>query len=183
MSIPPVAVPRSLFLFFVVFLSLFDETNAQVPLNGDQAAAKKMFAALVQEKAIVERDSRREEILANRAVHFMKARERFASIRNFIDRGSFFFPALEGEGGGGAPLAPIVQNANVGEQVIDPRTPTGLGNPFFRQINVEQNIVIDALMSKFEIKQVREENGNLVPEYDIGWVTVEAKGEMGTSVC
>jgi hypothetical protein len=152
-------------------------TRAQVPLNGDQAAAKKMLSALVQEKATVERLSRKEEGLAERALHFMQAQEKFDDTQEFIARGSAVLPGAEdGEAG-----EPILQNANVGQQVIDPRTPAGFGNPFFRQINVEQSIAIDALMTKFEMEQVREENGgNLVPEYDFGWVVVEAKGSMGT---
>ena len=86
MSTTFVASKSLFFVFAVIVSSWVDKANAQVPLNGDQAAARKMFAALVQEKAIVERESRRDEVLAHRALHFMKARERFSSVRNFIER-------------------------------------------------------------------------------------------------
>ena len=161
----------------LILLHFLGSTHAQVPLNGDQAAAKKMLSAMVQEKATIERVARREEALADRAVHFMQSQEKFDEAHDFIDRGSALLP---GDGDGDAPGEPILQNADVGVQGIDPRTPAGFGNPFFRQINVEQSIAIDAIMTKFEMENVREENGgNLVPEYDFGWITVEAKGSMG----
>ena len=78
-----------------------------------------MKVAEVLEKATKIREAKRDEGLVNRAVHFMKAAEKAAEIAEFIERGSTSFPGADGEAGD-----PIPGNENVGEQIIDPRTPT-----------------------------------------------------------
>lgn len=154
---------------------IFHHVKAQFPPNGDINVFNKMKTAKVLEKATIIREAKLEENLVKRAVHFMKAAEKKAEIDEFVSRGSKIFP-----GGGDT----IPGNENVGEQIIDPRTPTGFGDPFFRQINVEQKIELDAVMTKQEMKEVRalNDDGTLRTSFSLGWTTVAARGVLRPSL-
>ena len=128
-----------------------------------------MKQAKIIEKMTVERLMKRTAAIEERAIHFMKASEKAQRIQDFISRGSTQMPGGD---------EPIEANANVGEQVIDPRTPTGFGNPFFRQINVEQNIEMRKIISAHELEQMRLADEPLDPVISSGWVTVSARGAM-----
>lgn len=148
--------------------------HAQFPPNGDVSVFNKMKTAVVFEEATKIREAKKAANLVDRAVHFMKAAEKAEEIAAFIERGSLMMPG----GGDGEAGAPILQNANAGEQIIDPRTPTGFGDPFFRQVNVEQKVELDAVMTKHEMTEVRSltEDGTLQTSVNLGWVAVAARG-------
>ena len=77
----------------------------------------------------------------------------------------------------------IEANKDRGVEPIDPRTPKGFWDPFFRQINVEQKVELDSIMSVHEVKAIREENGkDLVAEIASGWKYLYGKEELGEFV-
>jgi len=111
--------------------------------------------------------------LSDRANHFRVAQETFSEIQEFVERGSLQFP-----GGGEV----IESNANAGKQVIDPRTPSGFGDPFFRRVNVEQKVELDAMLSKAEMASIRDQNnGTLYTEVKTGWAQVHGSGSLASA--
>lgn len=169
---------KSTWMVVGAFALTFYNVEAQFPPNGDISVFNKMKVANVLEKATKIREAKRSEGLVDRAVHFMKAAEKAAEIAEFIERGSTQFPgAADGEAGD-----PIPGNENVGEQIIDPRTPTGFGDPFFRQINVEQKVELDSVMTKHEMTEVRNITGTLQSNMNLGWVSVGARGMLARSL-
>jgi len=147
--------------------------KGQFPLNGDNGALAKMKNFLIFEEKTVQRLAKKEAELNDRAVHFMKAKEKFDLIQTQIDRGSLVIPGVIDE--------PIEKNKNAGEQVIDPRTPTGFGNPFFRQIKLEQNVEMDALITEAELKAIRKANEPMEPPMASGWSVVASYGSLKSS--
>ena len=83
---------------------------------------QKMGKAFREESVKLVVADRNQAGLMERALHQMKAREKFAENREFVDRGSLVTASGD----------PVPSNENAGEQIIDPRTPQGFGNPFFR---------------------------------------------------
>ena len=81
-----------------------------------------MLRAFKEEEVKLAVADRNQAGLMERAIHKMKARETFAANQELVERGSLLTASGD----------PILSNANVGAQVIDPRTPQGFGNPMFR---------------------------------------------------
>lgn len=155
--------------------------RSQFAPDGDPGALNKMKATITyQEKSRV-REAKKEQALADRAIKRMVAAEKTQLIQDFIARGSLFLPGEgpteEDEEPAGQPLK---FNENIGEQVIDPRTPTGFGNPFFRQIHVEQAVEVRKLISENEEKAIREANLPLRPVIRSGWTLVDARGSLNS---
>lgn len=154
---------------------------SQFAPDGDPGALNKMKATIVfQEKTRV-REEKKETALAERAVKRMVQAEKAKLIQEFIQRGSLFLP---GEGPteevqepAGKPLK---FNMNIGKQVIDPRTPQGFGNPFFRQIHVEQAVEVRSLLSENEEKAIRSAQLPLRPVIRSGWDLIEGRGRMNS---
>jgi len=147
--------------------------RSQFPPNGDQSAMKQMKANVVFNEKQVIRLNNKDVALNDRANHFRIAQEKFDQIQEFVDRGSLSMP-------GGEEV--IEANASAGQQIIDPRTPTGFGDPFFRAVNVEQKVVVDAILSKHEMTMIRAENsGTLKTEISTGWALVHGEGTLKSS--
>ena len=66
----------------------------------------------------------------------------------------------------------IEANKDLGAQPIDPRTPKGFWDPFFRQINVEQKVELDSIMSVHEAKESRDGEWEGFGCGDCEWVEV-----------
>ncbi len=60
------------------------------------------------------------------------------------------------------------------------RTPKGFGNPFFRQIHVEQAVEVRALLSEHEEKMLREAQLPLNPVIRSGWILARGVGAMAS---
>ena len=60
------------------------------------------------------------------------------------------------------------------------RTPKGFGNPFFRQIHVEQAVEVQALLSEHEEKMLREAKQALKPVIRSGWTLARGVGSMAS---
>ena len=73
-----------------------------------------MKSAIVFEKAKTIREAEKTDGLQKRAIHSMKALEKFSRNQEFLERGSLKSATAE----------VLPQNKNINEQVIDPRTPT-----------------------------------------------------------
>uniref|UniRef100_A0A6V2LP54 WSC domain-containing protein n=2 Tax=Ditylum brightwellii TaxID=49249 RepID=A0A6V2LP54_9STRA len=148
-------------------------SSAQFPPNGDVGAFAKMEAAAEQLEKNTTRQAEKEEGLMDRALHFAKNAEKRATIQAFIERGSTVMP--DGE-------AVIEQNKDAGVQKIDPRTPKGFGNPFFRKIHVEENLDQRALISESEEKAAKKAKKFLNPSADtVGWMRIWHSGQMTDS--
>ena len=81
-----------------------------------------MLRAFKEEEVKLAVADREQAGLMERAIHQMKSREMFEENQDLVERGSLVTASGD----------PILSNANVGAQVIDPRTPQGFGNPMFR---------------------------------------------------
>ena len=121
------------------------------------------------ERKLIQRLALKEAGLIDRAEHARNARESFQEKQALLQRGSLLFG--DGE---------IIQaNIGAGEQIIDPRTPTGFGDPFFRQVNVEQKIELASIMSPHQITEVRARNsGSLQTEIASGWKQIIGFGTL-----
>lgn len=104
-------------------------TIAQIPLTIDMEVTGKMHMAIQAEMAML---LEMEVVAANAeeaAYKYAVAAEIEVENKLLEERGSL----VDASG------APIPGNENIGEQIIDPRTPAGFGDPFFRKIHVEIN--------------------------------------------
>jgi len=154
----------SLYLFLLPSLVV-----GQFAATGKPNAVKMMNAMKAIEKETTIRLAKKKEALVERAEHVRVSVEKFTMKQELFERGSRTF----GDG------EVIEANADGGAQPIDPRTPTGFGDPFFRQLNVEQKVELDSIMSVHEAKEIRKENGgDLVAEISSGWKYLYGKGSL-----
>lgn len=118
---------------FLLFGFLFHHSSAQVPANGDVAVFAKLVSAKAEEKvALLLADKAKAQVF-DALISMMTAEEEGYEQQRLIDVGSLL--DISGE--------PILQNIVGLEQIIDPRTPEGFGDPFFRKIHVELNQEMD----------------------------------------
>ena len=153
-----------------VYLFLFPlPVIGQIASTGAQNAINVMNVDVEQEKKNIFRLAVRESLIVQRQEHFRNAREFSEERRALIWRGSLRFP--DGE--------VIVSNQGAGEQLIDPRTPLGLGDPLFRQIHVEQKIELGSLLSPHQVTELRTANMNtLQTEIASGWTFINGSGSL-----
>ena len=128
-----------------------------------------MVATVDFNHKLVERLAAKEASLVDRAEHFRASTETFSDNQDLLERGSI--QSATGE--------IFESNVAFGEQVIDPRTPTGFGDPFFRQMHVEQKIELDDIMSVHEKREVRAmNNGTLQIDISAGWHFLDGVGSL-----
>jgi len=153
-----------------VYLFLFPSpVIGQIASTGAQNAINVMNANVKQEKKNILQLAVRESLIVERQEHFRKATEFHKERQALIRRGSLRFP--DGQ--------VIVSNQGAGEQLIDPRTPLGLGDPLFRQIHVEQKIELGSLLSPHQVTELRTANMNtLQTEIASGWTFIDGSGSL-----
>ena len=127
-----------------------------------------MNAMEVLEQKLIVLESKKELAIVTRAEHFRKALETFEDKQALIARGSLQF----------SDGTIIESNIGAGEQVIDPRTPVGLGDPLFRQIHVEQKIELASIMSPHQASELRAMIGPLQIEIVSGWKFLDGRGTL-----
>lgn len=103
--------------------------KAQIPLNLDMTIAGKFHIETEKEKIMNTRDVVSYKHFSELAYTKMGIKEKIEYDKVLKYRGS----AKDSEG------RPIPGNENLASQKIDPRTPLGFGDPFFRKMNVELN--------------------------------------------
>jgi len=142
---------------------------SQLAPDGRQNAIRTMTLMVDFNQKLVERLAIKEASLIDRAEHFRASAETFTENQDLFERGSIQ----------SATGVVFESNLNAGEQVIDPRTPTGFGDPFFRQMHVEQKIELDDIMSVHEQREVRAmNNGTLQIDISSGWHYLDGVGSL-----
>lgn len=161
-------------------LLLADPALAQFPMDGTPGGPQKMQQAMDMAEKVKTAEANLNEGLMERALHRMASTEKKELNTALVERGSLLL----------ADGTVAEQNKNAGEQVIDPRTPKGFGNPFFRAIHIEQNIKVNTLLTPSEqaaISKMKWEDGEdvranatEVMEVGTGWTPFIAEGIMKT---
>lgn len=152
--------------------------SAQAPINGDTGAFNKKAAVETFELKKIVRIAKKELALTNRAVSKMKNKIKQTLNLELRERGSLFLANDEGVVVAGGDPSPAALNA--GKQGIDPRTPPGFGNPFFKKANVESKIALSAIMSQNERNVMKAASMPMKPAYRSGWLTVSSHGGSRT---
>lgn len=153
-------------LYLIILLLRCNFTFAQVPANGDVKVFAQLVAVEAQEKVAFMKADRAAQEVFEKIEEAMAEEETTFEAERLIEVGSLV--GIDGE--------PILENVNAMEQEIDPRTPQGFGNPFFRKIHVELNQEMDLPPAILEVVAGENitSNSTEVEEEDSSGINLES---------